>query len=340
MMAHLPVLLTESVAGLALRRGAVVVDGTVGGGGHAEALLEAIGPNGRLVGIDQDPSALERSTTRLLRFGERLTLVRGSFRDLAQHAASAGLGLGSVDGILLDIGISSFQIDEAARGFAIQAEGPLDMRMDPSQPLTAAEIVNEWDQDALADIIYKYAEEPRSRRVARAIVAARPLQTTTQLAEVVARALGGAKGKGSPRGRTHPATPVFQALRIVVNDELGALEAVLPQAVELLAPGGRLGVITFHSLEDRAVKQFFQRESRDCICDTLPGYVRSPIPQPCVCGHKATVRIITRKPIQPGEAELAANSRSRSAKLRIAERVGARSSGEGGGGFEEPGESI
>ena len=176
--------------------------------------------------------------------------------------------------------------------------------MDPGQPLTAAEIVNEWSQDELADIIYKYAEEPRSRRVARAIVAARPLHTTTQLAEVVARSLGSPQGR---RSRTHPATEVFQALRIAVNDELGALEDVLPQAVELLAPAGRVAVITFHSLEDRVVKQFFQREARDCICDTLPGYVRSKVPQPCVCGHKATVRIVTRKPIQPGEAEIAAN---------------------------------
>lgn len=323
-MAHLPVLLKESIAGLALHPGAVVIDGTVGGGGHAEALLEAIGQAGRLVGIDQDPTALERTRQRLLRFGDRVTLVHGSFRDLARHASHVGLGSGSVQGILLDIGISSYQLDEAARGFAIQAEGPLDMRMDPAQPLTAEEIVNEWGQDELADLIYKYAEEPRSRRVARAIVAARPLQTTTQLADVVARALGGGKGPqrgGAQRGRTHPATEVFQALRIVVNDELGALTAVLPQAVGLLAPGGRLGVITFHSLEDRVVKQFYQRESRDCICDTLPGYVRSPVPQPCMCGHKATVRIVTRKPIQPGDEEIRHNPRSRSAKLRVAERI-------------------
>jgi 16S rRNA (cytosine1402-N4)-methyltransferase len=201
------------------------------------------------------------------------------------------------------------------------------MRMDPSQPLTAEEIVNEWDQDELADLIYRYAEEPRSRRVARAIVAARPLQTTTQLAEVVAGALGGRALSGRRGKRTHPATAIFQALRIRVNDELGALEGVLPQAVELLAPGGRFAVITFHSLEDRIVKQFLQLESRDCICDTLPGYVRTPVPQPCVCGHKATVRVITRKPIQPGGAEIADNPRSRSAKLRIAERIGGSAAG-------------
>jgi 16S rRNA (cytosine1402-N4)-methyltransferase len=321
-MAHIPVLLGEVVEGLALGPGAAAIDGTLGGAGHAEALLEATSPDGRLLGIDHDPEALERGRDRLARFGERVVLRRGSFRDLAALAESAGFGGSSVQGVLLDVGISSYQIDEAGRGFAIQAEGPLDMRMDPEQPLTAAEIVNEWPQDELADIIYKYAEEPRSRRVARAIVAARPLHTTTQLADVVARALSGG-GSHPQRGRTHPATEVFQALRIAVNDELGALEAGLPQAVELLAPGGRLAVIAFHSLEDRLVKQFFQREARDCICDTLPGYVRSNIPQPCRCGHKATVRILTRKPIVPGQAEVDANPRSRSAKLRIAERVGA-----------------
>jgi 16S rRNA (cytosine1402-N4)-methyltransferase len=322
-MEHLPVLLKEVVRALALRPGASgaehalrIIDGTLGGAGHAEALLEATGPDSWLLGIDQDPEALERSRQRLARFGERVHFRRGSFRDLAALAQSAGFGGANAQAVLLDIGISSFQIDEAGRGFAIQAEGPLDMRMDPEQPLTADEIVNEWPQDELADIIYKYAEEPRSRRVARAIVAARPLHTTTELADVVARALGGQRGK-----RTHPATAVFQALRIVVNDELGALAAVLPQAVELLSPGGRLAVITFHSLEDRSVKQFCQQEARDCICDTLPGYVRSTIPQPCRCGHKATVKILTRKPIVPGEAEISQNPRSRSAKLRIAERL-------------------
>lgn len=316
-MAHIPVLLKEVVEGLALGPGATVIDGTLGGAGHAEALLEAVSPGGRLLGIDQDPAALKRSRQRLARFGSQVVFQQGSFRDLARLAAEAGFQAGTAQAVLLDIGISSFQLDEAARGFAIQAEGPLDMRMDPGQPLTAAEVVNEWPQDELADIIYKYAEEPRSRRVARAIVAARPLHTTSQLAEVVARALG----KRTPGKRTHPATAVFQALRIAVNDELGALEAVLPQAVNLLAPAGRLAVITFHSLEDRQVKQFFQREARDCICDTLPGYVYSPVPQPCRCGHRATLRILTRKPIQSGEEEVAENSRSRSAKLRIAERV-------------------
>jgi len=314
-MAHIPVLLKETVAGLALRPGATAIDGTLGGAGHAEAILRATSPDGRLLGIDQDPAALARATERLAGFGERFVARWGSFRNIA--ALAADVGFARADAILLDIGISSFQLDEPERGFSFQAEGPLDMRMDPHAALTAADIVNEWPQDDIANIIYKYAEEGRSRRIARDIVAARPLRTTTELAEVVARSLGGHKGQ-----RVHPATQVFQALRIAVNDELGALEAALPQAVELLAPGGRLAVISFHSLEDRIVKQFMQREARDCICDTLPGYVRSRVPQPCRCGHKATVNIITRKPVQASEAEVRENPRSRSARLRIAERLG------------------
>lgn len=313
-MTHIPVLLNEAIEGLALRSGAVAIDGTLGGAGHSEAILEAIAPDGRLLGIDQDPAALERGAERLRRFGERVALRRGSFRELTSLAKEAGFD--PADAILLDIGISSYQLDEPIRGFSFQSTGPLDMRMDPAGPLTAADIVNEWSQDDIANIIYKYAEEGRSRRIAREIVAARPLRTTTELADVVARALGGHKGQ-----RIHPATQIFQALRIAVNDELGALEEVLPQVVELLAPGGRVAIISFHSLEDRIVKQFFQQEARDCICDTLPGYVRTRTPQPCRCGHRATLKIITRKPVQASESETKDNPRSRSARLRIAERL-------------------
>jgi 16S rRNA (cytosine1402-N4)-methyltransferase len=318
-MAHIPVLLKETLEGLALRPGASAIDGTLGGAGHAEAIVRAIAPDGRLLGIDQDPNALERGRERLAGFGERFVARRGSFRTIGALAADAGFA--TVDAVLLDIGISSFQLDEPQRGFSFQAEGPLDMRMDPTAPLTAAEIVNEWPQEEIANLIYKYAEEGRSRRIARDIVAARPLRTTTQLADVVAGSLGGHKGR-----RVHPATQVFQALRIAVNDELGALEEALPQAVELLAPGGRLAVISFHSLEDRIVKQFMQREARDCICDTLPGgaiygAVRSRAPQPCRCGHKATVKVVTRKPVQASEQEVKENPRSRSARLRVAERL-------------------
>jgi len=267
-----------------------------------------------LLGIDQDEAAVRLGRERLAGFAERVVLSHGSFRDMAVLAGEAGFG--GVDAIMLDLGISSTQLDAPERGFSFMASGPLDMRMDRQGPISAAEIVNDWSQEALADVIYTYGEEPRSRRIARAIVAARPLTTTTELAEVVSRALGGQRGQ-----RTHPATQVFQALRIAVNDELGALEDVLPQTVDLLAPGGRVAIITFHSLEDRLVKQFFQREERDCICDTLPGHVRTRLPQPCLCGHKATLKVITRKPIRPGDAEVAGNVRSRSAKLRIAERL-------------------
>lgn len=313
-MEHVPVLLAETLEGLALRADATCVDGTLGGAGHAEALLVATGPAGRLLGLDADPSAIERGRARLARFGDRASLRQANYAQITETAASAGFA--AVDAALLDLGLSSFQLGEAERGFSFQSAGPLDMRMDPELPLTADEIVNAWSQDALADTIYRYGEEPRSRRIARAIVDARPLHTTVALAEVVSRAVGGKRGQ-----RIHPATQVFQALRIAVNDELGALERALPAFVALLAPGGRLAVITFHSLEDRIVKQFIQRETRDCICDLTPRLLRTAGAAACQCGHHATLRAVTRKPIQPGEAEIRLNTRSRSAKLRIAERL-------------------
>jgi len=306
-MEHTPVLLTQAIDGLALRQNAICIDATLGGGGHAEAILDAIGSQGRLLGLDADPEAVARVQTRLARFAGQTTLVQANFRDIG--AVAAANGFSPVDAILMDLGVSSYQLWEAERGFSFTASGPLDMRMDPHIELTADEIVNTWPQDELADIIYRYGEEPRSRRIARAIVAARPLHTTAELAEVIAKAAG----SGRDRSRIHPATRSFQALRIAVNDELGALETALPQALALLASGGRLAVITFHSLEDRPVKQFMQREARDCLCPPdLPA---------CRCGHQAQLRIKTRKPIQPDEGENAANPRSRSAKLRIAERL-------------------
>lgn len=303
-MSHVPVLLPQTIEGLALQPGAACIDGTLGGAGHAEALLIATAPGGRLLGLDADPAAVERSHVRLTPFGSRVTLVQASFRQMAMVAAAHGFT--AVQAILLDLGMSSFQLAEAERGFSFLGEGPLDMRMDPATALTAAEIVNEWPVEELADVIYQYGEEPRSRRIARAIVAARPLRTTTELAATVARAVGGG------HQRVHPATRIFQALRIQVNDELAALEAVLPQIVTLLAPAGRFAIITFHSLEDRIVKQFIQRETRDCLCPPQ-------LPR-CICGHKATLKIVTRKPIQPDEAEIGENPRSRSAKLRVAEK--------------------
>ncbi|MGQ9489514.1 MAG: 16S rRNA (cytosine(1402)-N(4))-methyltransferase RsmH [Anaerolineae bacterium] len=313
-MDHIPVLRDEVLAGLALRPGDWCIDGTLGGAGHAEALLEATAPDGRLLGLDADPAAIERGRQRLARFGGRVVLWQANFRDLVDIARLHGFT--AVQGVLLDLGVSSYQLDQAERGFSFMAPGPLDMRMDPSGPLTADEIVNTWPQEALADLIFRYGEEPRSRRIARAIVQARPLHNTVALAETVSRAVGGQKG-----GRLHPATRVFQALRIAVNNELGALEAVLPQILTLLVPGGRLAVISFHSLEDRIVKQFIQRESRDCICDLEPDAGQAPRAPGCHCGHRATLRALTRKPIQPRPVEIAANPRSRSAKLRIAERL-------------------
>ena len=306
-MEHTPVLQTQVIDGLALHPKAICIDATLGGGGHAEAILDAIGPQGRLLGLDTDPEALARVQKRLTRFAGQTMLVQANFRDIV--AVATAKGFPRVNAILMDLGVSSYQLWDAERGFSFTASGPLDMRMDPRTELTAEEIVNTWPQDELADIIYRYGEETRSRRIARAIVAARPLHTTAELAEVIAKAAG----SGRDRSRIHPATRSFQALRIAVNDELGALESALPQALALLASGGRLAVITFHSLEDRPVKQFMQREARDCLCPSdLPA---------CRCGHKAQLRIMTRKPIQPDEAEIAANPRSRSAKLRIAERL-------------------
>lgn len=314
MAEHVSVLLAEVTAGLAPRPGFICIDGTMGGGGHAEALLEATAPSGRLLGLDADPAAIARCQERLARFGERVVLRQGSFRHLAAIAAEAGVT--TTDAVLLDLGVSSFQLTEHERGFSFMADGPLDMRMDPASPLTAAELVNEWPQEALADVIFRYGEEPRSRRIAAAIIRARPMHSTGELAEVVSQALGGKQGK-----RTHPATQTFQALRIAVNDELGALVAVLPQIVTLLTGGGRLAIITFHSLEDRIVKQFIQRETRDCICELDARTRRQLGAAACTCNHRATLKAVTRKPILPTETEIKLNSRSRSAKLRIAERL-------------------
>ena len=303
---HVPVLLSEAIDGLALAPGSDCIDGTLGGAGHAAALLSATAPNGRLLGLDADPEALRRAQARLAEFGERALMVQANFRDIATVAVLHGFA--EVGAVLLDLGISWNQLSSAERGFSFQTTGPLDMRMDPRSALTAGEIVNEWTADELANLLYRYGEESQSRRLARAIVAARPLSTTAELAGVVSRSMG-----RRTHYRIHPATKVFQALRIAVNDELGALEAALSQVPGLLKPGGRLAVITFHSLEDRIVKQFVQREVRDCLCP--PDF---PV---CRCEHTATLRAITGRPICPSAAEIKANPRSRSAKLRIAERL-------------------
>jgi 16S rRNA (cytosine1402-N4)-methyltransferase len=302
---HVPVLYDAVLAYLALTPGDHVIDGTLGGAGHAVGLLQATAPDGRLLGLDRDPEAFARARERLASLGQRAVLVQSSFRKLKAVAYTHHFS--PADGILLDLGLSSYQLAAPERGFSFIKDGPLDMRFDPSQGPTAADLVNELTTEELAEILYRYGEERQSRRIARAIVAARPLKTTRELAEVVVKAVG------QRQGRIHPATKSFQALRIAVNDELGALEAVLPQAVELLRSGGRLAVISFHSLEDRLVKRFFRRQAQDCIC---------PPEQPmCTCQHQPTLRVITRRPVRPDETEIAQNPRARSARLRVAEKL-------------------
>jgi 16S rRNA (cytosine1402-N4)-methyltransferase len=267
-----------------------------------------------LLGLDRDPRALALARERLAPYGMRAVLVQRSYLNIIDVAHVHGFA--GADGVLFDLGLSSMQLDDPARGFSFQAEGPLDMRFDPEAPgLTAADIVNTWPAEELEDLLYRYGDERQSRRIARAIVGARPLHTTRALGEVIAEALGTrprARRSGGAGG-IHPATRTFQALRIAVNDELHAVEAVLPLALEVLRPGGRLAVITFHSLEDRVVKTFMHTEARDCLC---------PPEQPvCTCGHKATLRELSRKPWPPSAVEIAANPRSRSAKLRVAQKV-------------------
>ena len=301
---HQPVLYHEIIHALQPKNAGRYVDGTLGAGGHARGILEACAPDGCLLGLDVDPQALALARETLAPYGERARLIQTSYDSLTQTLHE--IGWDEVDGILLDLGLSSMQLDTPERGFSFQQDAPLDMRFDPDSPTTAADLVNTLPQDDLADLIYRYGEERASRRIAQAILMARPLQTTRQLAAVIEAVL--------PRkGHIHPATKTFQALRIAVNEELDRVENVLPQAVAALKTGGRLAIISFHSLEDRIVKAYFRRESRDCIC---------PPKQPvCTCGHIATLKEISRKPIIPGEAEIIANPRARSAKLRIAEKL-------------------
>lgn len=304
---HIPVLLEEVVHWLAPAPGRRLLDATAGGGGHSEALL---GRGATVLSLDQDADALARIDERLQRFGERSIRVRSNFRDFPECLSN--LGWGPVDGILLDIGVSSWQIDSPERGFSFQADGPLDMRMDDRAPLTAADVVAEWSEHDLASAFFKYGEEPRSRRIARAIVEHRRdhrLETTAQLADII-------ECVSPRRGRLHPATKVFQALRMVVNDELGALEQALQSAPEWLFPGGRLAVISFHSLEDRLVKRFMQRHAKEQL--DRPEWP-APRPNPDYC-----FRLLTRRPVTPGPAELDRNPRARSARLRVVERIGTR----------------
>ena len=298
---HLPVLYHEILSGLQPVSWGRYIDGTVGGGGHAAGILEASAPAGRLLGLDCDPAALAVAAETLARFGDRARLVCASYTQMAVVAQD----FAPVEGIVLDLGLSSLQLEDAARGFAFQRQGPLDMRFDPRTELTAEAIVNRWTVEELADIFWRYGEERYSRRIARAIVAARPLTSTLQLAELVARVVGGRREK------IHPATRIFQALRIAVNDELTALRTVLPVAVSLLKPGGRLAVIAFHSLEDRIVKEYFHAQARGAVDEATGRRLAG----------QAILREITTRPLKATPAEIAANWRARSARLRIAEKL-------------------
>jgi 16S rRNA (cytosine1402-N4)-methyltransferase len=302
---HRPVLYHEILNVLQPRREGYYIDGTLGAGGHARGILEASSPDGRLLGLDVDPQALALASKRLIIFGERVIIRKASYVTLGEQLRAVGWV--EVQGVLLDLGVSSMQFDSAERGFSFREDAPLDMRFDPDNLVSAADLVNSLSEQELADILYQYGEERRAYQVARAIVRARPISTTLELAGIVAKAtVSGKHGM-------HPATRTFQALRIAVNHELDALEKVLPQAIEALSPGGRLAVISFHSLEDRIVKQFMRRESRDCLCPP-----RQPV---CTCGHKASLQEVTRHPIEPGEHEIHENPRARSARLRVAEKL-------------------
>lgn len=302
---HSPVLYQLSIEILQPENSGRYVDGTLGAGGHAKGILENSQPDGQLLGLDVDDQALEIAKDFLASYRKRATIQKGSYAEIDVHIQQ--LGWGCVDGIILDLGLSSMQLDTAERGFSFIKEAPLDMRFDQAAGIPAEEILNTWDEQALADIIWKFGEEPKSRQIAREIVRQRPIRTTGELADLVLKAY---KGR---RGKVHPATLTFQAIRMTVNHELETLEKGLENSVGALCRTGRLAVISFHSLEDRLVKQFFQRESRDCICP--PG---QPV---CTCGHKASVRILTKKPLTPDKEEIEVNPRSRSAKLRAVEKI-------------------
>ena len=306
---HIPVLLEPTMDSLALKDDGIYVDGTLGGGGHSENILIRTSPSGVLIGIDQDDEALAAAGARLEKYGDRFIKVKSNFCQM--KAVLEELGISQVDGILLDIGVSSHQLDDGARGFSYMVDAPLDMRMDQnSNKPTAADLLAVMDEEDIANAIYQYGEERYSRRIAKQIVNARakePITTTFQLVDLIRRAMPKTKEK------QHPAKRTFQALRILVNDELGVLQAALDDALDLLKPGGRLSVITFHSLEDRIVKDQFKTWAKGCTCP--PDF---PI---CVCGKTPTVKIITRKPVVADEKELEINPRSRSAKLRCVEKI-------------------
>lgn len=305
---HKSVLLDESVNWIVTDPAGIYVDCTLGGAGHSSHIAQRLQPEGRLIGIDQDEDAIRAATERLKGAPCQVTIVHNNFRNLG--SILDGMGLQAVDGIFFDLGVSSYQLDTPERGFSYMHDGPLDMRMDQESPLTAAKVVNEYKEEALADLIYKYGEERWSRRIAQFIVAARkekPLTTTSELVQVIKAAIP----KGARQDGPHPAKRTFQAIRIEVNDELKILDTTMEDAVHHLKPGGRIGVITFHSLEDRIIKQSFKRMAKGCICPP-----ELPV---CVCGHKPELKKL--KEFTPTPEELADNPRARSARLRGAIRI-------------------
>jgi 16S rRNA (cytosine1402-N4)-methyltransferase len=304
------VLSAEVLHYLAPQPGKIYVDGTVGGGGHTMQLLEASGPDGIVIGFDRDAEALQAASEKLVRYGDRVRLVHGNFADIAEMLAE--IGISGIDGFLLDLGVSSFQLDKGERGFSFQQDAPLDMRMDDSTGVSAAELVNNLSEQELAKIIREFGEERWAVRIASHIVKARmvkPVETTLQLVDIIKGAIPRAKWEE----RLHPATRTFQGLRIAVNDELASLEKGLRAAIKLLNRGGRAAVISFHSLEDRIVKSVFREFTTGCVC---PKEV--PV---CVCGRTPRLKKITGKPVFPCSEEVQSNPRSRSAKLRIAEKL-------------------
>jgi 16S rRNA (cytosine1402-N4)-methyltransferase len=306
---HTPVMLREALDQLQCKSGGIYVDATLGMAGHAQGILQKTEPAGMLIGIDRDKDSIEIASSILKPFGDRVRLFHENYKNLPLILNN--LAVGPIDGILADLGVSSYQLMSPDRGFSFQGEGILDMRMDRSQRLTAADLVNELSQDQLADIIYKYGEERLSRKIAAAIVAEREKAQITRcsrLADIVTRVL---RVRG--HGHIHPATRTFQALRIAVNQELEGLDAFINEAVTYLKPGGRMVVIAFHSLEDRIVKTAFKRLSGLCVCNRPAGL--------CVCPRQSVVRVVTHRPLRAGAAELTANPRARSARLRAIERV-------------------
>ena len=303
---HLPVLAVEALRQLDPRRDGVYLDATLGDGGHASAILESSSPTGRVFGIDLDPRTLAHARQRLSPYGRRFDCVQGNYADMLALAQAHGLA--RVDGLIMDLGFSARQVQQPGYGFSFRLDEPLDMRFDPASSLTADHVVNTFSERDLAQLIFQYGQEPRSRAVARAVVRSRPISSTGSLAELVAAVVGPKRGR-----RLHPATRTFQALRIAVNDELGNLQSGLDSAIGLLSPGAAFVVISYHSLEDRMVKNFIARERVGCICP--PG-----IPE-CRCGHQPTLRQDNRRIIRPSDAEIASNPRSRSARMRVARRL-------------------